>query len=223
MPYKFSPDVQLLLDALEAVTYTSVNDDDGDTDVSVGHAMRNNVSAREVSASLGRYQSGDVSWEFRESELSGVTPKPGDYVTDAGGTRYTVLDAMADDWANFVRVTSRNLKIAEGLRHSVDWYEPSPTQSADDAGHREPTFVPRRLGLACRVQETGRNPVEAMGKRVTVVTYDVILERRIEPTHEGQLRWTPAGEPQRILEITGATDPDRIDALQRLSCVWRGD
>lgn len=189
----------------------------GNVDVSLGNAIPYPVTIREQAASGGRYQAGDVTWSLRTAELGTVQPKPADLIIDEAGARWTILEATPAAFASFVRAVCRNLAIAYDLRDAIDIYRPDPTQEDDAAGNREPSFLPLSLGAICRVQETARRTVDTLGKLSAEVDYVVYLEQQIALTHEDQIRWNG-----KVLEIIGSVDPDRIDVLQRIDCIWRG-
>jgi hypothetical protein len=211
----------LVWEDLEAVTLRSVANA-GDTDTAVTSAKRRAVTTREQAASGGRYTASDLNWFLPVTLLGSVTPKPADVVIDGDSRQWTALDVQLMALRTVWKLTTRDFAIAYSLRDMVDWYEPAPTQSVDVAGHREPTWVPRKLALACRVQEQSAEVVEAFGKMVTQRRYAVWCETRIAPTHEGQLRWTTDAGEVRTLEVTGVTEADRIDALTRVDCIYRG-
>ena len=218
-------DDQAILDDPETVTYVSVRNA-GDVEVEVPLAVGYDLTLRELMASGGRYQATDMNWTLRLATLTGagVAAKPGDRIVRADGSRYTVLDRTTTAFAGFVKATARNMAVHHDLSDACDWYEPGPTQGQDDAGHREPTWVPRRLGLVCRFQPQASEPAEAHGKRVTQTRYVAVFEDAAvaEATHEGQLRWSPVPGEVRVLEVLAVRNAERIDELTQVECLWRG-
>lgn len=209
-------DDQPILEGHEAVTVTSVRRT-GDATASTATAVRYPMTTREASASFGVYQLGDVVWTLDTSEVSSIAPlKPRDKVTDSDGIDWTMLDAVKSPIANFWKCTTRALAIVNDLADRMDIYRPRPTQAQDDPGNREPVFMPFKLNLACRIQEISRNVVDAFGKRVTEIGYEIFTAETLAVTNEDQIRANG-----RIYDITGMVDAERIDALGKILAVWR--
>jgi len=90
----------LVADHVEAITYhatTATQSDAGvlavtDTSTAIAKALRRVLSVKEVEASGGRYRRRDVSWRIAQAELAARPNPDGDYLVDAGGLRWNVVD-----------------------------------------------------------------------------------------------------------------------------------
>lgn len=75
----------------QQVTYTSVLST-GNVQVTVANAVPLAVTDREIAAGGGYFLEGDVRWWLPASQMGGVVPKNGDYLTDANGVKWSLLD-----------------------------------------------------------------------------------------------------------------------------------
>lgn len=203
----------------ETVTLTQV-DLAGDTITSGIDAKRRPVGAKEAAASFGVYTQTDTNWYLPATLVTGRV-RPRDRITDADGTVFTVLEAPLLNLGSIWKCVSRDLVLTAGLRDLVAFQR--PTNAQDAAGNREPTFATLAQDVPARVQETARTVKDALGRRVTEVTYSVWVDRTLAVTHEDRVLWTPAGESSpRVLEIQGTKDAENIQALFMVEAVWRG-
>ncbi len=208
-------DDQSILDDRQTVEYVSRRDA-GNVTASVSNAVSYGISKREVMASNGRYQSGDVVWTLPRSQVLALGPKVGDAVL-AEGVKYTVIGQDISAFASFVKLTTRNLVIAYGLQQSVTILRPNhglPTPTAD----RSPQFVSSGPFVAA-VQEMGRSPAEFLERRANEVRYTIVLEAQAaDLTHECLIVWNGLQ-----LQIESVANVDRLDFLQQVECVYRGE
>jgi hypothetical protein len=80
-----------IVDGFEAVTYSSVGAS-STTTASVTHAVGDDQTTHDVAASGGMFQVGDRRWILPRGQLSGLLPKPGDYLTDGSSVAWHVVE-----------------------------------------------------------------------------------------------------------------------------------
>lgn len=205
-----------LVDNTEAVTFTNVGRDPAfDQTQEISAAHRAPVSLREAATSGGVYTRQDQIWRLPGALLQGRA-KPGDKITpqtlanDADGI-WTILEVSWDQLNQEWRCPSRNLALVNDLRDTVTIERHSGAQ--DEAATFKPDWYPLYSQVAARVQEISGAPDESLGRRGTVRTLEVTLDRRLVVTNRDRVIDDRTGE---IFEITGWTNPDRIDELMKL-------
>jgi hypothetical protein len=156
----------LYFDGTEAIVYTyvkRVNGTETTTQVEVRHALRRALSARELAASNGAYQSLDIVWHLPVAELEGTDVRPGEgrIKPAAGGPTYAILDASLNTLRTRWKCVSRDPVISGRLYDTASFYHPVEVASA--AGNRSVTFpTAYQSAVACRLQPEGGDVDEAM-------------------------------------------------------------
>lgn len=99
-----------VVDGTESITYVSVLTA-GNTSVTVANADTDELNSREVAASGGYFQEGDMRFRIWRTQLSTVTPKPGDYITrTSNSTTWEVLSATLDDLTIAYEIVARKAR-----------------------------------------------------------------------------------------------------------------
>lgn len=194
-------------------------------------AKRRALTRKELAASQGAYQAGDLVWllpaAVLPSWLLADPPKPGDVViprapqADAG-SRYTALDVTAGKYLQTYRLTTRNLAIAYDLRDQI--VIERPEHVTDESGairQLYPSGPPPNGGevlyanLLCKVHLEHEDIAEERGIRGPRRVYSIIVSREVAVTNYNRviLPWSGA-----ILEIRGYHNAQRIDELPFLEC-----
>ena len=86
----FDPDIAddlLLVDGVETVTLAA------SSTVTVAGAKRGQSTTAQTRSAVGVSEPTEIVWLLPEVNLSGVTPRLGDRITDAGGTTWTITSA----------------------------------------------------------------------------------------------------------------------------------
>jgi hypothetical protein len=85
-----------IADDTETVTLRDVS---ASTNTTVTNADGHDFSVKEVAAAGGMFGLGDRQWVLGCNQIAAANqPAPGDYLTDAGGTIWEILDAVQDDF-----------------------------------------------------------------------------------------------------------------------------
>ena len=181
-------------------------------------AKRRNLTFKEKAASNAAYVGAQLIW-LLPADLVTLGVKPGDLITDADGSIYTVLETDLAALKSFWRLTTVNLSIAFDLQDAVDVQR--ATIILDGAGAAVKLFPPDGgqtliSGLACRVQPTEEAIRDERGIRGPAVKYDVTISQSATGiSTEDRLLWTAQG---RYLEIRRIRNPERIDELPVMEC-----
>ena len=100
----FDPDIAgdlLLIDGLETITLS------GSSTVTVAGAKRGQVTTAQTPSSVGVSEPTEIVWLLPEGNLAGVTPRPGDRITDVGGTVWTITNTSYSPLSQVWRAGSR--------------------------------------------------------------------------------------------------------------------
>lgn len=207
----------LLWDFPEAATLTSVRDGQ-DLTAAVTHALRGQPSIKERAPTGGVYTGTDLLWLLPGVLLGGLTPKPGDTVTDAAGVIWTILQPEYDQLDQMWQCYAVALAIAHDLRDRVTLWKPATEQDA--AGSRSSDHVQVGPERSARVQLVSEAPAEGRGKKLWVRTWRVYLAAEAgRVTHEWQVRDADGV----IYEPSAVENRSRIDELSVIVCVTEGD
>ncbi len=203
----------LIWDNPEIITYTSERGQ-LDRSISIGAAMKQQLSARELAASNGGYVGTDVHWFVPNVLFTlGITPKPADRILDRNGTEWTVLSPALEDLDQVWDLVCRDPVIAYDLHDLVDIY--TPINRPDDAGGRVPVYVPSYQRLAAKLQEVTADTEDRHGGRFKRSTFQCFLSRQIDVRPgEDQLRVKDV-----VYQIESYANPSRIDELMVLTVV----
>lgn len=180
---------------------------------SIDNVLKHAVSIREQLASGGVYQAGDVSFYLADRLLSPDLrpPKPGDKVTDARGTVWTILsvDARRQDKAGtqLWKLTTRNLSIHYDLRDLVTIE--TPVFSVDSSGARLPGWSTSYRNIPARVQLLTQAQADERGIRGGKGTYVVVVDREVDVlAGKDRIPWEGG-----YLQVVGYHNAERIDEL----------
>lgn len=100
----FEPDIAddcLLVDGTETVTLHST------IDVTVEGAKRGPLVLAEIEFRQVGLESSDLAWNLPVVNLSGVEPRQGDVIEDAGGVNWTILSASLSPLSGVWRAVTR--------------------------------------------------------------------------------------------------------------------
>jgi hypothetical protein len=100
----FDPDIAddlLLVDGIETVTLAA------SSTVTVAGAKRGQLSTGENPSAVGVSEPTEMVWLLPEVSLSGVTPRPGDSIADAGAVVWTITSVSYSNLCQVWRVGSR--------------------------------------------------------------------------------------------------------------------
>ena len=177
-------------------------------------AKRRAISNRDVPTQrTGIFTADDLVWLLPSAVVpTGVRPNPNDYLTDTAGRVWTVLETQLNNLQSTWRLVTRNLVLAEALRQVCGLYRPS--NSKDAAGGRVASDYTLILGnVPCRIQETGTEATDILGKKQVKTRYEIYCGLR--------LNWKST---DRIIDglgvvyqIVSGTAPDVMDTLQILT------
>jgi len=210
--FDLSTDFEDVADGLEAVTLDRRG---SSSNVSIGSALRRNLSTREVADSDGKYQAGDLRWHFGVAEVSD-DPALGDAIVDAAGERWTILAVRCDTLCNRWRCITRDLAIVYGLDDTVTIEQ--ATYSKGTAGEMEPTYTVWRTGVRARIQEIAVEPGTDAGAQWPGKQYRIYLQDDygLDQTHRIQDR---EGNWYRIRRVTGKAALDQLCEVE--ATPWR--
>lgn len=205
-------------DNREAVTYTVY----GLTQHTSGYvesypgltAKRRAISNRDVpSQRTGIFTADDLVWLLPAAVVpAGVRPNPNDYVTDAAGRVWTVLETQLNNLQSTWRLVTRNLVLAEALKQVVGLYRPS--NSKDAAGGRVASDYSLVLGnVPCRIQETGTEATDILGKKQVKTRYECHCGLRLNWKSTDRI----IDSNGVVYQIVSGAAPDIMDALQVLT------
>lgn len=198
-------------DNRETVSYTVVARAGNTAYPVVTDCKRRQLTKRELESSNGAYVAGDRNWLVPVEVLPpGVTPKISDFITDAGGTVWSVLAAELNTWQTWWRLTCRNLVLHADLRELVTLLSPSASQ--DSAGGRVPTFTAAVSNLPAKVLEVEAAADDRLGKRQAVKRYTAWVGQRVFPA----ANWRLKDSGGQVYQILGWRSADRFDVLQAL-------
>lgn len=143
---------------------------------------------------------------------TGVRPNPNDYLTDAAGRAWTVLETQLNNLQSTWRLVTRNLVLAEALKQVCALYRPS--NSKDAAGGRIASDYTLILGsVPCRIQETGTEATDILGKKQVKTRYECHCGLR--------LNWKSTDRiidgSGTVYQIVSGSAPDVMDVLQVLT------
>lgn len=180
----------------------------------VSDAWKRAVSVAEMAASQGVYLKLDKTWSMPK-ELLADSPSPGDVITPADGTNWTILD-VAEAGALGVWVsTCRNLSLVWGLTDTIDIERPLITHDASGAAVREWSAVYSQL--RARVQILTQSESEGRGIFGFESVFTVIVERQLLLTWEDRIKLSDG----RYLDLKEYRNPERIEMLPEIGAVLR--
>lgn len=212
-------DQKYLLDK-EPVTYVSINRVTGNNvDKAMTDAVQYPISKREVAASYGALQAGDVVWTVSRTGLDGVKPKLGDLINPATGDdgSFVVMEAKRGVGGNFWVLTTRNIVISEDLCDRIAVYRRPVT--IDGAGRRKVGDAEELASnLPGRVQPETFVRSEDLGVERLQKRYRVYVLNSLDLLLGDEMRLADG----RILEIEEASDSERIELVNNWLCVDRG-
>ena len=79
----------------------------GSSTVTVAGAKRGQVTTAQTPSSVGVSEPTEIVWLLPEGNLAGVTPRPGDRITDVGGTVWTITNTSYSPLSQVWRAGSR--------------------------------------------------------------------------------------------------------------------
>ena len=207
-----SGDLANVVDGLEAVSVTRRGSSASTT---VAHALRQAVKTREAQRSQGRYTAGDVVWQLPTAELAEPL-RPGDILVDAGGRRWTVLEAAQAALASRWRCVARNLAVYHGLDDYVDLEKAEFAKGP--GGADEPSWHVWKAGLAARIQPASAAVRTEHDQQTTAARFKVFLADDVALDHTMRIR----GPDGTVYSIAGYAKAETIDALLEIDAVRVG-
>jgi hypothetical protein len=217
-------------DDVEAVQFESARPDGPpdalgnapDTGVytAVPWAKRLDMTARELAASGGAYQAGDVTWLIPDVFLPGGA-EPGDAIQVGDSERWNVLETTFNREDFIWELKARNPAVAFNLRDLIDVERPAITYDAAGAPVMLFPSGPAPNGgaviypkLVCKVQSVESDIAEERGIRGTQTKYNVYLSRQVVVTQYDRVNWQGV-----YLDIVATHNSEQIDELPYLECV----
>lgn len=185
-------------------------------------AKRLDMTSRELAASGGAYQSGDVTWLIPSVFLpSGA--EPGDVIQVGQSERWNVLDTTFNREDYVWELKARNPAVAYNLRDVIDIERPTITYDAAGAavmlfpsGPAPNGGAVRYPKLLCKVQPLESDIAEERGIRGTQTKYQVYLSRQVVVVQYDRVNWQGT-----ILDILATHNPERIDEMPYLECLLK--
>ena len=180
----------------------------------VPHAKRvvNDVAEKEPSD--GAYQVQRLGFLLPSDEVVGE-PQPGDYIEDANGGIYTVLDAGEPAMQSTWRLACQRLRI-EDLGHTVTIYLP---QDSIDSRNSPITTLPAApeglTDVRAAIQQTSNEVVEYQGRKGTRYHYSIWTYIQTDVP----LGTVIVDETNQRYKVTGSSNRTRIDELLKITCV----
>lgn len=208
----------LVWDNREAVSYTVhglILDSGGyEETYSISDAKRRNITAQDIPTQrTGIFTGHDLVWLIPQAVLpAGVVPNPSDFITDSSGRNWTVLDTQFNNLQSTWRLNCRDLVLAENLRQTIGLYRTANTR--DPAGGRTPNTYSMVLGnVPARIQETGTESMDLLGKKQVKTRYDCHCGKRLAWKSTDRI----IDQDGVTYQIVSGTAPDVMDVLQVLS------
>jgi hypothetical protein len=154
-----SDDLTTIADGLETVTLVRRGSASGEGTVIV-HALRRAMTALEASIATsadvhkqvpsgGRNTAADLVWHLPTAELT-ESPRLGDWIVDAGGQRWTILEVKLATLGARWRCETRNVAVAHGLDDTISVLKASYMKST--CGAAEPVWRTWKTGVRARIQ-----------------------------------------------------------------------
>jgi hypothetical protein len=189
----------------------------GDVTISLS-AAKYSTGVREQRTSYGVYRGDYATWTVPQADLLGadITPKARDTIITEDGVEYTVLDAPATAFLDFVRLATVELDIVNELHDTATIEVPTITQGT--TGARLPIWTAKYTDIACRVQPMQTMDFGARGKDATATRYTFVCSTPINPRND-KGDWGRIIVAGKILEITGYSAAERIDELNVVECI----
>lgn len=215
-------------DNVQAVTHTAGRLGGGGADTAVAVAKRRALTFKELTASAGAYTGLDRVWLVPAAVLAGgFSITPGDTLTDAAGTAWTVLEAGLGKFGQTWKLTCRDLVLVNALTYLIDVERAHLTQDA--AGGTVRNWPGSGAGgtvpyaqIRASVQPDEAEPADERGVRSGLARYRVTVERQLAlKLDRDRVRWTDAAGVTHYLDITRLRNPARIDELPVLDCELR--
>lgn len=210
----FTPSTEFVdvVDGLEAVTVKFPGVASG---TSVAHAKRRSITTREVSASFGRYTSGDVNWHLPVSELASQ-PKLGSKIVDSGGVYWTVINVENCTRGTRWKCASRALEIVAGLDTTIRIQRARFTK--DNSGAAVSEFFDSDV-VKAKIQETGANNTVEASLSLTRRTFDIILAEEVNVDSTCQVIG-PDGTAYQVDSYERAETIDSLPVIRASTDPW---
>lgn len=172
-------------------------------------AKRLKLTFKELAASGGAYVSQDRTWLIPTAALTavGVTPKVGDQVEDAGGTRWTVLTVDSRKFGLTTALTTRDLVLVYALRDTLT--QGRSAAGPDAAGGRTPRYATVAADVPAKVQEVAAAAGDRLGQRQAPRVYEITVGQRLALRALDRL----TDQAGTVYQVTGWRQADRIDVL----------
>lgn len=188
-------------------------------------AKKRSVTIKEITASNGAYQSGDVAFLLPGALITTSIgqPKAGDKVIDSpdgDGSTYTVLQPIGqrmDGSGTYAtwKLMTRNLSVAFDLADQITIEEPVETLDSAAAGLKQ--WRTKYTGLLAKVQLITQEQADALGIRGFRMAFQVIVSEEISVRSRDRIVW-PAS-PTGYLDITGYHNAQRLDELPVIDAI----
>ncbi len=201
---------QTAIDNTEAVTFTSIGS--GGSSVSVPDAgfYRTGGPLTEDEPSAGAYQRYDATFSIRNSLIGSLGPKPGDTVTRADATVWTVLRASAPVVSGIWQLTCLRLVIAPALAQTGTLSRPN---NAQDAAYRPAlsSYTTIASNVSCWVEPIETAAEDVMQRRTMVTSAVAYLATAVDAQANDQ--FIVGTTKYTVLK---SSKPSRLDKLQEL-------
>jgi hypothetical protein len=100
----FDPDIAgdlLLVDGVETITLTA------SSTVTVAGAKRGQSNVAQDRSAIGVSEPTEIVWLLPQVNLAGISPRPGDSISDGGGTTWTITSVSYSPLAQVWRAAGR--------------------------------------------------------------------------------------------------------------------
>lgn len=199
----------LLTDGLQAVSVRLVGEA---FDRQVSHALRRDVSIREVAASNGDYRLGDTRWHLPATEFCDP-PTLGSMITDCDGVTWTVLSVGKQTLNTRWACTCRAIEITEGLSQTIS-IERMKLGKGEYGEQTIEAWVPAYTNLRAKIQPQSTDIAEEHGRRLARVTHTVYVATQVELQAKDRVRCG-----SKSYGVVAVRNAERIDTLTEIDVV----
>lgn len=179
-------------------------------DADGGAAVRRAVTTRELATSDGRYTAGDVRFHLPLALVS-TAPVPGDWLIDADGVRWTILDVVRGVLKSMWQCTCRALAVTHRLTDKITIQTIGSTVGI----HGEPkvTYTNLLVDAWANVQAISATAGDKHAARYTPIQYRAYLEARLAAVDSSQYRviWG-----SKTLTVNSVNHPQELGQLTEL-------
>jgi len=189
----------------ESVTLTSVGKTSNVTH-SLGNCKRFDTDISDLPPQhQGIFTKAGLTWLLPVAILGGVTPKPMDTITDAGGIVYTIQSSNQNGWKNWFKCVSLDLNFAFGFANTLTFQRPVYTNVG--GAKKITSYTTVQSGVSGLVIETGRDLKNFNAKAMSYESYDLHIQSLIVWRPDDQV----VDENGVVYQINSSGIPGTID------------